>query len=306
MVFSDHAETFAGKSVVDYEVDSELPDPNEFIPRLRVDYDSETSAVDMLQRLIVDPAAEQLTGLVIGMWDGEMMDAGPDELVEMLCASAEQLPSLRALFIGDIICEECEVSWVTMTDFSPVWDAFPRLEIFKLRGAQGLSLGKIRHRHLKELYLESGGLGVDVLKQVIEADLPELEVLSIYTGNNNYGWDGDLDDLMPLISGERFPKLKTLGICNCEIADAVAEMIVKSPILDRLEVLDLSKGTLGDEGAEALLSSPKVKQLKKLDLTYHFISKANQDQLRKLPLEVVLAEANDESDPEDRYVAVGE
>lgn len=305
MVFSDHAETFAGKTVVDYELDTPLPDPAEFVPRLRVEYDSDISAVDILQRLLVDPAAEQLTGLVIGMWDGEMMDTGPDDLVEMLCASSEQLPNLRALFIGDIICEECEVSWMTLTDFSPLWDAFPRLEVFKLRGSQGLSLGKIRHRHLKELYLESGGLGVDVLNQVIQADLPELEVLSVYTGSSAYGWDGDLNDLMPLFQADRFPKLKHLGLCNSELADEIAQAIVKSPLMDRLEVLDLSQGTLGDVGAEALLASPKVKQLKKLDLTYHYISEANQARLSALPLEVILDEAND-GDPDDRYVAVGE
>ncbi len=54
------------------------------------------------------------------------------------------------------------------------WDAFPRLEILKIRGSQGLSLGKIRHRHLKELYRESGGLGSDVLAEVAAAQLPEL------------------------------------------------------------------------------------------------------------------------------------
>ncbi len=205
MVFSDHATTFGGKTIVDYDPDSPLPDPADSIPRLSVEYDEESSAVDLLQRLLLDPNAEQLTGLVIGMWDGEMMDAGPDELLELLSASADQLPNLKALFIGDITFEECEVSWLTMTDFSPIWDAFPKLEVLKIRGSQGLSLGKIRHRHLKELYLESGGLGTDVLNQVIAAELPELEVLSLYLGSSGYGWDGDLDDVMPLITAPPFP-----------------------------------------------------------------------------------------------------
>ena len=305
MVFSEHATTFGGKEIAEYDPDSPLPNPAESIPRLSVEYDADISAVDLLQRLLMDPAAEQLTGLVIGMWDGEMMDAGPDELVELLIASADQLPNLRALFIGDITYEECEVSWLTMTDFSPLWDAFPKLEILKIRGSQGLSLGKVRHRHLKELYLESGGLSTEVLNQVISADLPELEVLSVYLGSSGYGWDGAMDDVMPLITAPPFPKLKSLGLCDSELADEIATAIAQSPVLDRLETLDLSMGTLGDIGAEALLASPKVKQLKKLNLTHHYISAINQARLGDLPLEVILDDAQD-GDPDDRYVAVGE
>ncbi len=305
MVFSEHATVFGGKTVMDYDADAPLPDPTTSIPRLSVDYDSEEGAHDLLQRLLADPAAEQLTGLVIGAWDGEMMENGPAELLEMLCESSEQLPELRALFIGDIVYEECEVSWLNLTDLSPLWEAFPKLEILKIRGSQELSLGKIRHRHLKELYLESGGLGVDVLRQVIAADLPQLEVLSIYLGSSGYGWDGTLEDIKPLIDGQLFPKLKHLGLCDSEIADEIAQAVAQAPILDRIEVLDLSMGTLGDFGAEALLASPKVKQLKKLDLTHHYISDANQARLSQLPLEVVLDDAQD-GDPDERYVAVGE
>lgn len=306
MVFSENAESFGGKTIADYDPESPLPDPTESIPRVRVDFDAETSAVEMLQRLLADPAAEQLTGLVIGMWDGEMMDAGPDELVELLCASSDQLPNLRSLFIGDVTFEECEVSWMNLTDLSPLWDAFPRLEILKIRGSQGLSLGKIRHRHLKELYLESGGLGTDVLEQVIAAELPELEVLSVYLGSSSYGWDGTIEDVMPLIEAKQFPKLKSLGLCDSELADEIAQAIANAPILDRLEVLDLSQGIISDVGAEALLASPKIRKLKKLDLTHHYISDANQARLLELPLEVLVGDAQDGDDPDDRYVAVGE
>ncbi len=90
-----------------------------------------------------------------------------------------------------------------------------------------------------------------------------------------------------------------------ELADEIAQAIAKSPVLDRLETLDLSMGTLSDIGAEALLASPKIKQLKKLDLTHHYISAVNQARLSDLPLEVIIDDAQ-EGDPDDRYVAVGE
>jgi hypothetical protein len=48
--------------------------------------------------------AEQLSGLVIGAWSGELYDHTPAEIVEALVVA---MPQLRALFIGDI-SSECE------------------------------------------------------------------------------------------------------------------------------------------------------------------------------------------------------
>ncbi len=45
------------------------------------------------------------------------------------------------------------------------------------------------------------------------------------------------------------------------IGDDIAQAIAHAPILDRLEVLDLSQGIISDVGAEALLASPKVNKV---------------------------------------------
>jgi hypothetical protein len=93
--------------------------------------------------------------------------------------------------------------------------------------------------------------------------------------------------VVPSVSSPPLP-----AIVVAEVADAVARAVVESPLLGRLEVLDLSLGNLTDVGAEALLASPAVRNLKKLDLHHHFITPPFVAQLKKLPVEVDVGGAN--------------
>src|SRR5260370_17287755 len=92
------------------------------------------------------------------MWSTEVMETGEAEaVVEALAAAREKLPKLRVLFMGDIIREENEVSWIEQTDVSPLLEAYPELEYFGVRGGNGLHLGDIRHEHLRSLVIETCG-----------------------------------------------------------------------------------------------------------------------------------------------------
>lgn len=310
MSIYEHLSEFAGKEVIDYEPGLTI-DPQSQVYRIRVDYDSEHEAVDLLTNLLSQDAAEQLEGLIIGMWASEMYDNPPTALVETLVAAAPRLPQLRALFLGEMISEENEISWIYQTDISPIWAAFPRLEELRIRGSQGLSLGQSpAHANLRTLAIECGGLPRSVLAELNQADFPHLESLELYLGTDNYGWDGSVADLETILSGKLFPKLKYLGLRDSEIADEVAAAVAQSPVLERIEVLDLSLGTLGDVGGEALLNSPAVAKLKRLDLSHHYLSEEMQQRLAALSIEVVM---EDEQTPDDwgdgelhRYVAVSE
>lgn len=304
-MISNHLETFVGKRVVNFQSGEPLPDPATSVPALRVDYDSEVTATDLLAEVLQSPAADQLTGLVIGAWSGEMYDSPPTDVIEALVASASRLASLRGLFLGDILSEENEISWIHQTDVSALWDAFPRLEVFGVRGSNGLSLGKLRHNHLKQLTIECGGLPKAVLAEIAVASLPALEHLEIYLGTDNYGWDGSIEDVKPLLAANRFPRLKYLGLRDAEIADDVAKAVSQSPILDQLEVLDLSLGMLTDEGAQALLESPAVRKLKKLDLHFHYVRDEVAQRMKTLGIEVDVSDPQD-PDQEYRYVSVSE
>jgi hypothetical protein len=113
--------------------------------------------------------------------------------------------------------------------------------------------------------------------------------------------------LQPLLSGKLFPKLKYLGLRNCQHADDVAAVVVNSPLIQRIETLDLSLGVLTDDGARALLKLPASPTLKKLNLHYNFIGADLIRQLKALPLTVDASKPSSmDSEDEWRFVAVGE
>jgi hypothetical protein len=302
-VFSN-LERFAGRTVADFAAGGTF-DIAAAVPRLRVEYDAEETGVDLFGQLLAQGNADQMTALVIGAWSGELYEHSPADVVEALVAAADQLPSLRALFIGDIAQEENEVSWIHQCDLSALWQAFPRLEVLGIRGSNGLSLGQIRHNHLRELTVECGGLPREVLAQLAAASLPALEHLELYLGTDDYGWDGTIEDVKPLLTGKLFPKLKYLGLRDSVIGDEVAKAAAVSPLVSRIDTLDLSLGTLGDEGGEALLASPTVKKLKRLDLRYHYMSDEVAGRFANLGPQVDVSEPQSESEY-GRYVSVGE
>ena len=309
MGFTEHATELNGKQVIEFELGGQLQDPDKAVPALRLEYDAEHSVLELLTEVLQDPNADRLTGLVLGMWDGETLDSPPSEFLETLIAAAPRLPHLTALFLGDVLYEEQEVSWMEQGDVSPLWTAFPKLEYFRIRGSNGLKLGNLEHANLRSLVIETGGLPASVVREVAAAKLPALEHLELYLGTSNYGWDGSVADLQPILAGDLFPKLTYLGLRNAEIADEVAAAVAQAAIVDRIQILDMSLGTLTDVGAAALLQSPAVKKLKKLDLHHHFVSDEVVGQLKALPIEVDASDQKAEETYGDeawRFTAVSE
>jgi len=230
-------------------------------------------------------------------------------VVEALVAARDRLPNLRAIFLGDVISEECEISWIRQSDVSPLFAAYPQLEHFCVRGAEGLSLGSLKHDRLKSLTIQSGGLGANVVREVAAAELPELEHLELWLGEDNYGGNATVADLAPILDGALFPKLNYLGLCDSEFADEIARAVAAAPVVERIRVLDLSMGTMGDEGASALLASPAILRLEKLDVHHHFCSEGMTAKLQSLGIEVDASERQEpEKDGDEvwRYVAVSE
>lgn len=286
--------------------------PLPVIYRISLSYDEEEGQKSLPDKLAVfldDPAAEGAQGLVIGHWGGvDSVDETSGPIVEALVAARDKLPNLKHLFLGDIISEENEISWIQQSDLSPLLSAFPDLEELRIRGSNNLSLGTLKHKSLKTLAIETGGLPVSVLREVCAAKLPALEHLELWLGEEQYGWDGTVADLESLLSGKLFPKLRYLGLRDSIIANDVAAAAAKAPVLKKIRVLDLSLGNLSDEGAQSLLASPDVATLEKLDIHHHFVSDGVVAQLKALRIEV---DANEhmkpwDFDPNYRYIAVSE
>src|SRR5262249_10651638 len=122
----EHATEFAGLPVADWEPGSGIADPVGTIYRVSVSWEeadagkrwpeklaeflglkrrSPEPAVPRSTRLdafLEDPAAAQIPGIVIGAWEEVATGTGVEPVIEALIAAREQLPVLRAMFLGDI------------------------------------------------------------------------------------------------------------------------------------------------------------------------------------------------------------
>ncbi|XAM01610.1 STM4015 family protein [Phycisphaeraceae bacterium D3-23] len=308
----DNLKTFFGLPVSDFKPGDTLEQPGAAAVRVRLDwddYDAKKSIADALQALFEQPGADQVSALVVGDWGGAGEGNGIEPVIEILVGAADKLPNLKALFLADMTSEECEVSWITQGDLSPLWSAYPALEELGVRGSQDLTLGRCDMPQLKKLVIETGGLPPEVVGEVAQANLPALEHLELWLGTPDYGGDTTVADLLPILNGGRFPNVRYLGLRNAELADEIAKVVGDSAITPQLELLDLSLGTLRDEGALALAASNNLGHLTKLDVHHHFMTDAGIEALRGLG---VALDASDQQEPEKYrdetyyYVSVSE
>ncbi|MFF3611430.1 STM4015 family protein [Streptomyces sp. NPDC002580] len=292
-----------------------LPEPESVAWRVGVDaYDSEEEWEDAFARFLAAVDTERVRALIVGAWS-EAYDSAPGAVIEALVAARERLPALRGLFFGDIVMEECEISWIVQGDVSPLLNAFPALEEFGVRGGNQLVFPAVRHERLRSLTVETGGMPVEAVRGVAGSDLPALEKLDLWLGTSEYGGDAGVADLEPFFAGTRLPGLIRLGLRNSEIQDDICAALASAPVVARLEVLDVSMGVLTDDGVTALLSGQPLTHLKKLDLHHNYLSTALRTRLLEtLEPAGVLVDADQddaESDEEEdgtvwRFVAVGE
>ena len=303
----EHPTEFAGKTIVEWTPETSIAAHETSAYRIAIDWDEGnqgTTWTDKFAEFLQDPNVGQVTAFVVGSW-GSDSDAEAEPVVEALVTARDRMPRLTALFFGDIISEENEISWIHQADVSPLFSAYPELTQFHIKGGTGLSFGTLNHAHLQSLIVETGGLGAEVVREVGAAHLPALEHLELWLGDSGYGGDSTVDDLRPLFAADTFPKLTYLGLRDSEITDQIAVAIADAPVLKQIHTLDLSLGTLGDEGAEALLASPLIGGLRKLDVHHHYCSEEMTTRLQGLGIEVDAGEREDEDDY-GRYVAVGE
>jgi uncharacterized protein (TIGR02996 family) len=263
---------------------------------------------DQLEAFLADPFVGLVQTLVIGYCFGES-GGGSAEVVQALVDAHDRLPHLRALFLGDIIYHDREISWLSQSDLTGLLAAFPQLEHFRARGGGGLALSKFKHQHLRSLAFEASDLPREVVRTIGASSLPALEHLELWLGTSEYGANTTVADLKNILAGKPTPALRYLGLRNSEISDDIARALAKSALLERLEVLDLSLGTLSDRGAEALLAVPGLARLKKLDIHHHYVSPALVERLKALGIGVDASEPL-EGEGEDgdahRYVAHAE
>ncbi|BDA76180.1 hypothetical protein CAL7716_103460 (plasmid) [Calothrix sp. PCC 7716] len=311
-----HVTTFANRKVIEYDYNSSIITGDTLntafaLRSHRWRSNSEgMDCADKFKSLVKNYHRKGIEALVFGLWHGFNYNSSYHPVANALAESKRSLKNLKAVFIGDIEDSECMISSITQSNVTPILEAYPNLEVLKIRGdsgiyprTSGLAFDPLRHNKLKALIIESGGLRKETVNQICNLVLPELQYLELWLGRDEYGGTSSIEDVMPIINGV-FPKLKYLGLRNSEYSDDIATALVHSPILDNLIELDFSMGTLGDEAAEALLSCPKIHYLDTLDISENCLSDEMIQKLKQLDIEII---ANGyQKDSEDRYCSVAE
>lgn len=269
-------------------------------------YNAKETFEEHFARFVETIDTTEVRALIVGGWvEAYEKDAsGP---IGLLAESAARFPALRSLFFAAMPQEECEISWIQQSDVTPLLESFPLLERLEVRGGTGLELRPVRHEHLRVLRFEAGGLPASVVRGVGMSELPALEHLEAWLGTSEYGGETTAADLENILSGERLPALRHLGLQNSEIQDEVAALVAAAPVVDRLESLAQSMGVLTDEGAEALLSGRSLTHLKRLDLHHHYLTDAMVERV-EAAFSGVQLDVSDQKEPDGewRYVAVAE
>lgn len=243
--------------------------------------DGDKNSLTLAKEILEDTELSSLQEIIVGCW-GECYDNSIDDLLEGFIKQKEKLQHIESFFIGDMDFEECEVSWIVQGNYEKFLKAFPNLKSLKIKGSAELSLGKIDHNNLETLEIICGGLPKEVILQIANANLPALKKLNLYLGVEDYGFDGDIEDIETLLKADFIPKLEYLGLGDSEIQDEITELVFSLDTLSSLKILDLSNGTLTDRGGEIILNNiDKLKSLEMLNLEYHYLSDDMMEKLKK-------------------------
>jgi hypothetical protein len=273
----DRISDFESIPVQDFDRENPPEDTGGIAWRINIDWDAYEEGVkfaDDFAKLLSIPGASEIPALIVGCWEGSAEGESSEQVIEALVSARESLPGIKHLFIGEMLQEDCEVSWINQSDISPIFLGFPNLSTLRIRGMEGLSLGRPKHENLTKLILEGGGMPAGIVNEIGSAELPNLQHLELWLGSDSYGNSVTQESLQPILDGSAFPKLNYLGLRNDSEADKTATWLKDAAILNQISVLDLSLGCIGDEGAKELLANDKLKNLKQLDVSHNYFSEA--------------------------------
>lgn len=261
----------------------------------------------LTDRLLRHPSARFLRALTIGvnasMEDGNLEFGGAIGAI----VAAGVRPSVQDLLLGDFTSDECEISWSTIGDVSPLLAVLPDLRRMVVHGGD-IGLSVPRHARLTHLELQTGGLPAQPVRALATSELPSLETLLLWFGTENYGAEATPEDVRALVAAaDRFPRLTSLGLMNSDLSDSFPALLGDSPLLPQLRRVDFSMGVMTDQGARDLLArADAYRHLESIDLAQNAIMDAGL--LGQLRGALPMVHVGRQSDPRPygAYVSVGE
>jgi hypothetical protein len=184
-------------------------------------------------------------------------------------------------------------------DIRPLLKLFPDLEYLSINGnfhnffsSNNQQLNNFRGDRssgskLKTLIIDD--LNVNrTISSLYPIDLPELEYFEIWF-NDNQNIIPTVKAIGQILSGKAAPKLKYLGLCNCQMADDLVKALVQTPIIEKLAVLDLKMGAMTDISVKHILDCSNFSNLKLLNVSNNCLSNLAIEQLMKLPFKIEAA-----------------
>ncbi|MFD1046347.1 hypothetical protein ACFQ1S_12675 [Kibdelosporangium lantanae] len=163
MTIHEHVTTFHGLPVTDFDADRPASGPTAW--RVFVGtYGADVEFTEQWARFLDAVDTTAVTALVIGPWGEEVFDEPADPIISLIVDARDRFPALTGLFLGDIVMEEAEISWIHQGDLTPLLATYPRLTELVVRGSEGLRLDSSQHNALRSLRFESGGLPGEVVR----------------------------------------------------------------------------------------------------------------------------------------------
>jgi uncharacterized protein (TIGR02996 family) len=230
----------------------------------------------LVDELLGHPSAHFLRRLAIGPL------GTPDEynyigVVEAIARRGHA--RLEELELGDF-GPAMELAFSRAGDVSPLLPAAPRLRRLALRAGSLRFESALEHATLRELSVIVAAISGGNLRRLLEARLPALESFELSCP----GLELTGAELARMLRGASMPRLRRLALRNTTGTLGVLEEILCSPLMPRLEVLELDGGDLDDRGAEALatIRAPRLRHLARLNVSGNPMSEAAAHRLSAL------------------------
>jgi len=240
----------------------------------------------LVQALLALPSARFLRELYISSPTAR----GSGDEVALLHAALEEAgprPTLQRLGLVDSGVETYPLAAGPLRPFA--W-LYPRLRALDVQAdAFELDAGP-PFGALEELALRTCSRAV--LRGLGATAWPALRQLDLWIGRGVAA-----QDVLALLTPERFPRLTMLGLKNLAFADELCAALPGLALAPRLEWLDLSLGTMTDAGADALLRAwPRPGRLRAIGVEGNFLSPAATRRLRATGIGVEVGRQRRERD----------
>lgn len=238
--------------------------------------------IQQFNALMKDPKVNKLRTLIIGPW-GRVETESVQPIIDLIVKNAEKLIHLRNLFVGDLGPDDIDYSWAIQGNYEQLWCSLPELKVLHIKGGNQIALGKIQHKKLNTLLIETQNIRAETLQGMNSSELPRLKRLELWLGGNQIRrckqkLFAALKEFLTLGS---LPKLRHLVIRDYPDTKELLSMLKGIPILHKLHEVDIvPPGTLGFAEAKALVDPMLAMETSSLNVLNIKINIDNIDEIR--------------------------